>query len=98
MLIVRGVNVFPTAVRDVVGAFSPRVSGHIRLRPTADGVKQEPPLPVAVELAEGVEPDDALAETIRERIRAVLVVSTRVELVPWGSLERSEYKGQLVDR
>jgi phenylacetate-CoA ligase len=98
MLIVRGVNVFPTAVRDVVGAFSPRVSGHIRLRPSADGVKQEPPLPVAVELAEGVEPDDALAETIRERIRAVLVVSTRVELVPWGSLERSEYKGQLVDR
>jgi len=98
MLIVRGVNVFPTAVRDVVGAFAPRVSGHIRLRPTADGVKQEPPLPVAVELAEGVEPDEALAETIRERIRAVLVVSTRVELVPWGSLERSEYKGRLVER
>jgi phenylacetate-CoA ligase len=98
MLIVRGVNVFPTAVRDVVGAFAPRVSGHIRLRPTADGVKQEPPLPVAVELAEGVEPDESLAETIRERIRAVLVVSTRVELVPWGSLERSEYKGRLVER
>ena len=98
MLIVRGVNVFPTAVRDVVGAFAPRVSGHIRLRPTADGVKQEPPLPVAVELAEGAEPEEALAETIRERIRAVLVVSTRVELVPWGSLERSEYKGRLVER
>ena len=98
MLIVRGVNVFPTAVRDVVGAFAPRVSGHIRVRPTADGVKQEPPLPVAVELAVGVEPDADLAETIRERIRAVLVVQTRVELVPWGSLERSEYKGELVER
>ena len=98
MLIVRGVNVFPTAVRDVVGSFAPRVSGHIRLRPNTEGVKQEPPLPVAVELAEGVEPDEDLAETIRERIRAVLVVQTRVELVPWGSLERSEYKGQLVDR
>ncbi len=98
MLIVRGVNVFPSAVRDVVGSFAPRVSGHIRLRPTADGVKQEPPLPVTVELAEGIEPDADLAETIRERIRAVLVVSTRVELVSWGSLERSEYKGQLVER
>jgi phenylacetate-CoA ligase len=98
MLIVRGVNVFPTAVRDVVGSFSPRVSGHIRLRPAAEGVKQEPPLPVAVELAEGVEPDEDLAETIRERIRAVLVVQTLVELVPWGTLERSEYKGQLVER
>jgi phenylacetate-CoA ligase len=98
MLIVRGVNVFPTAVRDVVGSFAPRVSGHIRLRPNTEGVKQEPPLPVAVELAEGVEPDEDLAETIRERIRAVLVVQTLVELVPWGSLARSEYKGELVER
>ena len=98
MLIVRGVNVFPTAVRDVVGAFAPQVSGHIRVRPAAVGVKQDPPLPVAVELAEGVVADPDLAETIRERIRAVLVVSTRVELVPWGSLARSEYKGELVER
>jgi phenylacetate-CoA ligase len=98
MLIVRGVNVFPAALRDVVGGFAPSVSGHIRVRPAAEGVKQEPPLPVSVELAEGVDADEDLAETIRERIRAVLVVQTRVELVPWGSLERSEYKGQLVER
>ncbi len=98
MLIVRGVNVFPTAVRDVVGALRPaRERPHPR-RPASHGVKQEPPLPVAVELAEGVEPDADLAEAIRERLRAVLVVQTRVELVPWGSLARSEYKGQLVER
>ena len=53
MLIVRGVNVFPSAVREVVGAFAPRVSGHILVRPQAPGVKQEPPLPVSVELARG---------------------------------------------
>ena len=51
MLVVRGVNVFPSAVRDVVGAFAPKVSGHVRVRPQAPGVKQDPPLPVAVELA-----------------------------------------------
>jgi phenylacetate-CoA ligase len=28
----------------------------------------------------------------------VLVVQTRVELVPWGSLQRSEYKSKLVER
>jgi phenylacetate-CoA ligase len=61
-------------------------------------VKQEPPLPVAVELARGEAPDPALAETIRERLRDVLVVSTRVELVPFGSLGRSEYKSNLVER
>jgi len=98
MLVVRGVNVFPSAVRDVVNAFAPRVSGHIRVRPEAAGVKQEPPLPVAVELARGTEPDAELADAIRERLRAVLVVSTRVELVPWGSFARNDYKGQLTER
>jgi phenylacetate-CoA ligase len=98
MLIVRGVNVFPTAIRDVVGAFAPRVSGHILVRPRAEGVKQEPPLPVEVELARGATPDDELVDAIRERLRAVLVVQTRVSLVPWGTLTRSEYKGRLLER
>jgi phenylacetate-CoA ligase len=98
MLIVRGVNVFPSAVREVVGAFAPDVSGHVLVRPQAPGVKQDPPLPVAVELAEGHAAGAALAEAIRERIRDVLVVQTRVELVPWGTLRRSEYKSHLVER
>jgi phenylacetate-CoA ligase len=98
MLIVRGVNIFPSAVREVVGAFAPRVSGHILVKPQAAGVKQEPPLPVSVELAEGATADDTLAEAIREKLRAVLVVQTRVDLVPWGTLGRSEYKAKLLAR
>jgi phenylacetate-CoA ligase len=98
MLIVRGVNVFPSAIREVVSGFAPEVSGHILVRPVAPGVKQEPPLPVSVELAAGREADDALAERIRERLRNVLVVQTRVDLVPQGTLGRSEYKSKLVDR
>jgi phenylacetate-CoA ligase len=98
MLIVRGVNVFPSAIREVVSAFAPDVSGQILVRPQAAGVKQEPPLPVSVELARDSRPDAALAEAIRERLRATLVVQTRVELVPWGSLGRSEYKSHLVER
>lgn len=98
MLIVRGVNVFPSAVREVVGAFAPDVSGNVLVRPQAPGVKQEPPLPVSVELARDAAVDPLLAQAIRERIRDVLVVQTRVELVPWGSLQRSEYKSTLVER
>jgi phenylacetate-CoA ligase len=73
------------------------VSGHILVKPRAPGVKQEPPLPVNVELAQGRAADAALAEAIRGRLRNVLVVDTRVELVPWGSLRRSEYKSTLVE-
>jgi phenylacetate-CoA ligase len=98
MLIVRGVNVFPSALRDVVSTFVPEVSGHVRVRPRSDGPQQEPPLPVSVELAQGGAPDPVLADAIREKLRAVLVVQTEVELVPFGSLGRSEYKSKLVER
>jgi phenylacetate-CoA ligase len=98
MLIVRGMNVFPSAVREIVNAFAPAVSGVISIRPRAPGVKQEPPLPVVVELAEGQTKAPELAERIRKRIRDTLVVATDVELVDWGTLPRTEYKSRLVDR
>jgi phenylacetate-CoA ligase len=98
MLIVRGVNVFPSAVREVVSAFAPEVSGNVLVRPRDRGVKQDPPLPVSVELARDAAGGAQLADAIRERLRSVLVVQTQVELVPFGSLERSEYKSRLVER
>jgi phenylacetate-CoA ligase len=94
MLIVRGVNVFPSALREVVSEFRPDVSGQIRVKPTAPGVKQEPPLPIVVEAIDA----PGLADSIRERIRSVLVVQTTIELVPFGTLERSDYKSKLVER
>jgi len=98
MLIVRGVNVFPSAVREVVSTFAPAVSGHILVRPAAEGVKQDPPLPVTVELARDARPDLELADAIRDSVRGALVVQTSIELVPWGTLQRSEYKSKLVQR
>jgi phenylacetate-CoA ligase len=97
MLIVRGVNVFPSAIREVVSGFAPKVSGHILVKPRKAGVKQEPPLPVSVELTRNATAEPELAEAIRERLRNVLVVQTRVDLVRWGSLQRSEYKSELVE-
>jgi phenylacetate-CoA ligase len=52
---------------------------------------------VTVEVARDVAADASLAEAIRDRLRSVLVVQTRVELVPWGTLQRSEYKAKLVE-
>lgn len=97
MLIVRGVNVFPSAVREVVGSFAPDVSGQIAIRRRSPGVKQEPPLPLRVELARAGGADPDLARAIGARVRERLVVQTDVELVPWGSLRRSEYKSKLIE-
>jgi phenylacetate-CoA ligase len=98
MIIVRGVNLFPTALREVVSQFAPEVSGAIQIRPKTAGVSQSPPLPVRVEMSQGNPASDAFAERIRERIREKLSVTTEIELVPWGSLPRSDYKSKLVDR
>ena len=97
MLIVRGVNVFPSAVREVVGAFAPDVSGNIAIRRRSPGVKQDPPLPVRVELAADGRGESSLAEAIGARVREALLVQADVELVPWGSLRRSEYKSKLIE-
>jgi phenylacetate-CoA ligase len=97
MLIVRGVNVFPAAIREVVGQFAPEVSGQILVKPRAPGPKQDPPLPVVVELARDTA-SAQLANAIRERIREALVVQATIELVPRGALRRSEYKSKLVER
>ena len=96
MLIVRGVNVFPSAIREIVSGFGDDVSGHIVVRPSSPGVKQDPPLPVAVELARDHAPGPDLADAIRTRLREALVVQTQIELVPHGTLQRSEYKSKLV--
>src|SRR5215211_3051969 len=98
MLIVRGVNVFPSAIREVVAAFAPRVSGNVLVQPREPGPKQDPPLPVSVELARGATPDPSLADSIGKRLRDALVVQAAVELLPWGTLERSDYKSPLVQR
>jgi phenylacetate-CoA ligase len=97
MLIVRGVNVFPSAVREVVNEFAPDVAGVIMIRPRAPGVRQEPPLPIRVELAPEAEAE-GLAERIRARLRDKLLVTTEIELAPPGGLPRSEYKSKLVEK
>jgi phenylacetate-CoA ligase len=97
MLIVRGVNVFPSAVREVVNEFEPAVAGIIMIRPRSQGVRQEPPLPIRVEVAPGAKVE-GLAEQIRARLRDKLLVTTEIELAPAGSLPRSEYKSRLVEK
>jgi phenylacetate-CoA ligase len=93
MLIVRGVNVFPSAIREIVARFAPRVTGVVVVRPRRRGVRQDPPLPVVVERGEG----DISHQEIQEQIRNTLLVATAVTLVPPRTLPRSEYKSKLVD-
>jgi phenylacetate-CoA ligase len=98
MLIVRGVNLFPTAIRSILNEFKPDVGEVFQIRPRALGISQPPPLPVVIELGQGVAaPPVMLKERVVEKIRSKLFVSTDIRFVPYGQLPRETYKYKLVD-
>ena len=85
-------------MREVVAEFRPRVGGPILIRPAHTGVRQDAPPRVLVELGEGERARRrAGGRDPGRRSAAQLVTSTAVELVPYGTLPRSEYKSRLVD-
>lgn len=95
MLIVLGVNVFPSAVKDVVSSFHPRTTGEIQIVLNQPGPKIAPPLKVVAEYA-GASGTAQLKSEIEHKIKAVLSVSAAVDLVAGGTLPRFEMKGQLI--
>ena len=98
MLIVRGVNLFPSALRSVLKEFTPDVSGLIQVRPRQQGVRQSLPLPVVVELGEqSLAPPLHLQQRITDEVKSRLLVSTDIRLVPYGTLPREVYKSRLTD-
>jgi phenylacetate-CoA ligase len=97
MLIVRGVNLFPSAIREILNGFTPEVSGLFLIRPREQGVLQSPPLPVSVELGPGVTAPPGLAERIKMEIRERLLITAEISLVPHGTVPRETYKSKLVD-
>jgi len=98
MLIVRGVNLFPSAIRSILKEFSPEVGETFRICPRSKGVRQTPPLPLVVELAEGIgNAPDGLNQRMSAEIRSRLLVTTEISFVPYRTLPRETYKSALVD-
>jgi phenylacetate-CoA ligase len=94
MFIVRGVNVYPSAILAVVGRFRPRVTGRARvIRKTAD-VSVPPPVPIEVEVPDG-RSADGLAEEIETAIHSALTFRAKVVLVPEKVFGESGYKTRL---
>ena len=96
MFIVRGVNVYPSAILAVVGRFRPRVTGRARVVRAGPEVSIEPPVPVEVEVSNGHESDAALAEEIEKDVRAALTFRSKVVLVAEAEFGEAGYKTRLV--
>ena len=85
MLIVLGVNVFPSAIKDVVTSFRPLTIGEIQIILEQPGPRVQPPLKIRVEYAKHVSDLDSLKKDIERALREKLVFKADVELVPEGS-------------
>jgi phenylacetate-CoA ligase len=94
MFIVRGENIYPSAIEDTLRAME-GFGGEFRVIVSRREAMDD--LLVQVEVAAShADRPDALAQAMRERLRARLGVHPRIELVPEGSLPRAEFKARRV--
>ena len=97
MLIVQGVNVYPSAIRDVISSLEPETTGAIEIQ-----LKKQPPEgwepPIHIKVEHGKRPEDLLdlKQKIEALIREKLIFRAQVELVAPDSLPKFEYKAKLM--
>jgi phenylacetate-CoA ligase len=101
MFTVRGENVYPSAIDEVVMGLE-HYGGEHRILVTRDRAMDE--LDVQIEFDAtlqglGAGPQDGFGRSAREQLRKVLGIRARIELLPPGSLPRTEFKARrVIDR
>ena len=95
MLIIRGVNLFPTQIEELVLA-QPALSGHYQLVVSRQGLLDE--VLVRCELSPSHASADgaAIAVALQERIKTLCGVNTQVDVGVQGAIERSVGKARRV--
>ena len=95
MFIVRGVNVYPTAVLSIVSEFRPRVTGRARVIRDGSETSITPPVPIEVEVPTGGESDSGLAGEIENAVHSKLLFRSKVTLVAEDTFGEAGYKTKL---
>ncbi|MCP5367032.1 MAG: phenylacetate--CoA ligase family protein [Hyphomicrobiales bacterium] len=99
MLIVKGVNVYPQAIGNVIAAFVPRVTGAFRVVLDKPGPLVEPPLRVRLERGDDTPDGDlpALEAEVLAALRTQLRISPALHWLPPRTLPREAMKTRLVE-
>ena len=99
MLIIRGVNVFPSQIEEIV-LQTPSLAPHYLLEVTREGVLDE--VTLHVESAPGVDPASCqrhATQHLKHQVKAMVGISLRVSVGECGSIERSAGKARrVIDR
>jgi phenylacetate-CoA ligase len=99
MLIVKGVNVYPQAIQNLIMSFQPRVTGHFRIRLPAPGPLVSPPLQLAIEHGPGLGANElnTLEVDMLRRCREDLRVAPSIHWLAPESLPRETKKVRLIE-
>jgi phenylacetate-CoA ligase len=100
MIKVKGANVFPTAVKGVIQSFAPETTGEFRIVLPHAGPSFGENLTLKVEHGEHIKENDlpAITEKLRSVIHEKLVFTPKIEWLPAGALERSQYKVEYFEK
>lgn len=100
MLKVKGVNVFPSAVKEVISSFMPRTTGQMRIVLYEPGPAIGTNLEIKVEHGTDVKAAqiEQLAAEIRETIKKKLVFNPVIRMIGPETLPRSQYKIDYFER
>lgn len=98
MLIYKAMNVFPSAIRDVIlKHFEPFTTGYVQVvKEVAHQVRFDDPIPVDVEIKVSDIDPQKLKREIENKVRELLTIRINATLVAPGSIERTVYKTPLV--
>lgn len=98
MLIYKGMNVFPSAIRDVIlSHFGTRLTGYLQIvKDHPQQVRFDTPIPVEVEVKSPGQDLTGLEAEIEAKVREFLNVRVKVYLVVPNTIERTVYKTPLV--
>ena len=90
MLHVRGINVFPSGIAEVLNGLAPEVTGEFQVVLTRPGPYDY--LDINVEHGERIAPDqmETLRRTVQRKIREALTFRAKVELVQPNSIPKTE--------
>ncbi|MBW2026315.1 MAG: AMP-binding protein [Deltaproteobacteria bacterium] len=99
MLIVKGVNVYPEAIRTAILKFSPRVTGYFRILLDKPGPLVQPPLNIRIEYGVGVKEKDlsALEQEMTRYFREEIRVTPKFQWVPPETLPREKKKTRYIE-
>jgi phenylacetate-CoA ligase len=100
MLVVKGVNIYPSAIKQVISSFVPKVAGEMRIVLDQPPPRVIPPLKLKIEYGTETRETDleGLGKKISQALHDQCKIRPQIEWVQPGRLEKSTRKTPVFEK